>query len=84
MAAALEVPLLVGLGATDPRQREAGGLDAVGWVQDGREDGVRAEICYEEAEQRRLPVALAKPGKKLRVGEDASPTLANEGDAGEG
>jgi hypothetical protein len=84
MAAALEEPLLVGLGATDPRQVEAGVLDAVGRVQDGREDGVGAEIRYEEAEQRRLPVALAEPGEKLGTGKDASPSLANEGGAGEG
>jgi hypothetical protein len=83
MAAACEAPIPVG--AVDPRQREAGGRDAVGRVEDGREDDrVHAEIPNEEAEQRRLPVALAETGEELGAGEDASPALADEGGAGEG
>jgi hypothetical protein len=82
VAAAQEAPLVTGVMAL--RQEEAGGRDAVGRFQNGREKSCCTNEPCEEAQQRRLPVVLAKAAYELGVGDDAAPWLAHRGCSREG
>jgi hypothetical protein len=81
VAAAAEVPAVVTFAA--PWHGEPSGGDAIGRAQGRAEDVPSANVSREEAQQRRLPVALAEAAEELRVGEDAAPSRADEGRARE-
>lgn len=62
---------------------EALGRDAIGWVESGIEDGGIAQYCEEETKKRGFPVVSTESFDELGVAEDAAPSRADEGSAGE-